>query len=254
MDSSSKNTVSSDLYSPSGSAQPDAAPITNGINEVSHKRKREEDPQSNSAPPNSRDSAIFHAAIDRHVSAERIPSSRQAKSPNLGNLIGVKRPRANGYGSGTGADLSCISSALPAALWQHVFCYLHPVFLGRMLCVNHAFNIYLTPGKSEEDLTPLPNSLLQPLKAETIWAISRRKFCPGIPRPLQGSNELAMWKLLKGNDCQVCEKVKSESPVASPQDPWESGPGDTGVRVVWPFGLRCCGACLQRKTQKVPDH
>ncbi|KAF6220170.1 hypothetical protein HO133_003301 [Letharia lupina] len=249
MDSSPRSTASSDLYSPSESAQPEAAPITNGIeHEVSHKRKREQDPNPNRIMQNRRD---FPTVVDSHGSTDEAPS-RQADNL-MENLSRVKRPRPNGYSIGTGADLSCKSSALPAVHWQHIFCYVPPVFLGRMLSVNHAFNTILTPGQSEEDPTPLPNSIIQPLKAEAIWALSRRRFCPGVPRPIHGLMELEMWKLLKGNGCQICEKVKVDTSVANPQDPWESGPGDTGVRVIWPFGLRCCGPCLQDNTQKELD-
>lgn len=251
MDSSPGSTVSSDLYSPSQLAQPEAAPSTSGIEHgVSHKRKREHSPNLNYVMQKESISSTFPAIIDSHGSADESSSSRQAENL-MGNLSRIKRPRANGNSVGTVADLSCKSSTLPAVIWQHVFCYVPPVSLGRMLSVNHAFNTYLTPSESEEDATPLPNSIIQPLKAEAIWAISRRKFCPGIPRPIHGLNELEMWKLLKGNGCQICEQVKDDSPVANPHDLWESGPGDTGVKVVWPFGLRCCGRCLQENTQKV---
>ena len=253
MDSSPRSTVSSDLYPASESAQPEAAPITNGIkHDILHKRKREEDTVAYSSLQENRGSPAFHAMIDRPASTEQAPSSKQAETLRE-NLAKPKRPRANDYGIGTGADLSCTSSALPAALWQHILCYVPPVSLGRMLSVNHAFNTYLTPGNSEGDLAQLPDSIIQPLKADAIWAISRRRFCPGIPRPIHGLKELDMWKLLRGNNCQICDKVKLDSPVSNPQDPWETRPGDTGVRVVWPFGLRCCGPCLQENTQKVPE-
>ena len=254
MDSSPKSTASSDLYSPSESVQLEAAPITNGIKHgVPHKRKWEEDPISSSDMPKKRKSPAFHKVIDCDASAVQAPSSPQAKT-FMENSSRTERPRANGCVIGIETDLSCISSTLPAALWQHILCHVPPVFLGRMLSVNHAFNTYLTPGKNEEDLTPLPNSTVQPLKSEAIWAISRRKFYPGIPRPIQGLKELDMWKLLKGTKCQICGKVKIDLSIANPQGPWESGPGDTGIRAVWPFGIRCCGPCLQEHTQKVvPD-
>ena len=253
MDSSPRSTVSSDLYSPSEPAQPEAASITNGIeHDVSRKRKREQDPNPTHVVQDKTKSSKLYTMTDSHGSADEIPSSRQAENL-MENLSRVKRPRANSYSVGTEADLSCKSSALPAVLWQHIFCYVPPVVLGRMLSVNHAFNKYLTPGKSEEVPTPLPNSILQPLQAEAIWAVSRRRFCSGIPRPIHGLNELEMWKLLKGNGCQICAQVKVDIPVTNPLNPWESGPGDTGVRIVWPFGLRCCGRCLQENTQKVPN-
>ena len=254
MDSSPRSTVSSDLYSPSESARSEAAPITNGIkHEVSHKRKREEEPNSSCARQNRRESPTSHTMIDRHAAAAgKVPPFREADT-SMEDHSGNKRSRTNGCAVRTGAYLSCTLSALPAALWQHIFCYVPPILLGRMLCVNHAFNTYLTPGKSEEDPMRLPNSIIQPLKAENIWAVSRRRFYPGIPKPVHGLNELEMWKLLRGSSCQVCRKVKIDQSVAQIQDPWEPGPGNSGVRVVWPFGLRCCGSCLQENTEKVFD-
>lgn len=253
MDSSPRSSASSDLYSPSEPAQPEAAPITNGVeHEVSHKRKWEQDTNPTLVVQDRKEIPTSITTIDSHGSADENPSYRQAENL-MENLSRVKRRRENGFSVGTEADLSCKSSTLPAVLWQHILCYVPPVFLGRMLCVNHAFNTYLTPSKNEETPSPLPNSILQPLKPETIWAISRRRFCSGIPRPTHGLNELEMWRLLMGNGCQICEQVKVDNPVANPQDPWESGPGDTGVRIIWPFGLRCCGRCLQENTQKVPD-
>ena len=201
---------------------------------------------------NGRKSPSFHKVTDNYASAEQ---ASQQVEVSMENPSRIKRPRANDYVIGTGTDLPCTSSTLPAALWQHILCYVPPVFLGRMLSVNHAFNTYLTPGKSEEDPTPLPQcTTVQPLEAEAIWAISRRRFYPGIPRPIHGLKELDMWKLLRGKKCQICEKVKVDLSIASPQDPWESGPGDTGVKIVWPFGLRCCGSCLQENTQKVLNY
>ena len=253
MDLSPRSTVSSDLYSSSEPAQPEAAPIMNGIeHEVSHKREREQDLDADPVVQNQRERSTLPGVVDSRECADVAPSSRQTGN-FMGNPSRIKPPRANGHGLGTGADYSSKSSALPAVLWQHIFCYLPPVFLGRMLSVNRAFNTYLTPNKSEENPIRLPDSTIQPLKAETIWAVSRRRFCSGLPRPIRGLNELEMWKLLRGNGCQICEQVKVDIPVANPQDPWESGPGHTTVRVIWPFGLRCCGQCLQENTQKVPD-
>ena len=254
MDSSPRSTVSSDLYSPSEPAEPEAAPITNGIEQGgSHKRKRDQDPDPNRFVQNKIHSPKIPALIDSHDSADEAPSSRQAGMLK-GSISGIRRPSANGHDIGTGADIPCQTSTLLAALWQHIFCFVPPVSLGRMLSVNRAFNTYLTPGRIEEDPLPLPDSIVQPLQADTIWLFSRRRFCSGVPRPIHGSPELDMWKLLKGRACQICNNVRDDAtPMVDPQDPWESGPGDTGVQVVWPFGLRCCGRCLLENSQKVPD-
>ena len=254
MDSSPRSTVSSDLYSPSEPAEPEAAPVTNGSGqEGSHKRKRDQDPDLNRFVQNKIHSPKFSALIDSQDSADRASSSRQAGMLK-GPPSGLKRPRANGYGIETGGDIPCQPSTLLAAVWQHIFCFVPPVSLGRILSVNRAFNTYLTPGRIEEDPLGLPDSIIQPLQADTIWLFSRRRFCSGVPRPIHGLTELDMWKLLKGRNCQICNNVRDDAtPMVDPQDPWESGPGDTRVRVVWPFGLRCCGRCLQENSQKVTD-
>ena len=246
--------MSSDLYSPSEPAEPEAAPISHGIEQGgSHKRKRDQDPDLNGFVQNKTHSPKVPALIDSHDSADRASSSRQAGMLK-GPPSGIKRPRANGYGIEAGADIPCQPSTLLAAVWQRIFCFVPPVSLGRILIVNRAFNTYLTPGRTEEDPLPLPDSIIQPLQADTIWLFSRRRFCSGVPRPIQGLTELDMWKLLKGKNCQICKNVRDDAtPMVDPQDPWESGPGNTGVRVVWPFGLRCCGRCLQENSQKVPD-
>ena len=253
MNSSPRSTVSSDLYSPTDPAPSEAAHIANGIkHESSHKRKREDFSKSSSAVQSGGRSPSMYLMIDRHASTEQAPSSMEAE-PFAETTHRFKRPRVNGYGVENGTDLSCMSSALPAVLWQQILCHVHPVFLGRMLSVNRAFNTILTSGQNEQDSTPLSAKMIRPLSAEVIWAMSRTRHCPGLPRPIHGLKELQMWKLLKGNDCQICGKVRTDTAVTTPQDPWESGPGDTRVRIVWPFGLRCCGPCLQEKTQKVPN-
>ena len=256
MDSSPRSTVSSDLYSPSEPVEPEAAPITNGIEQGGfHKRKRDQDPDPNRFVQNKIHSSKFAASVDSHDSADGASSSSSRQAGMLkGSISGITRPSANGYGNGTGADLPCQPSTLLAALWQHIFCFVPPVSLGRALSVNRAFNTYLTPGRSEGDPLPLPDSIVQPLQADTVWLFSRRRFCSGIPRPIHGLTELDMWKLLKGRDCQICSIVRDDAtPIIDPQDPWESGPGDTRIKVVWPFGLRCCGQCLRENSQKVPD-
>ncbi len=141
--------------------------------------------------------------------------------------------------------------SLPPALWQHVFCYVPPVYLGRLLHVSRKFNQYLTLSNVKADPAQSHNGILRPLSAEAIWTASRRLFCPGLPKPLKGKTELHMWRLLRGRNCQVCGVVRKASSTSDPGNLWESGPGPDHVRVVWPFALRCCGDCLQKVSKKV---
>ena len=144
------------------------------------------------------------------------------------------------------------SSILPPELWQYICCFVPPVFLGRLLRVNCAFNACLTLETANENHPrPTSHSVVKPISAQSIWAASRKRFCPGLPKPLRGLQELDMWRLLRGRKCQICGENKVPSSGSGPESPWESGPGDNGVRIIWPFGIRCCGQCLQSSSEKV---
>lgn len=149
-------------------------------------------------------------------------------------------------------ESSSPSYILPAELWQYIFCFVPPVSLGRLLRVNHAFNAYLTLDKANESQpAPSPPSVVKPMSAQSVWVASRKRFCPGLPKPLRGLQELDMWRLLRGRNCQVCGENRVLGFNSNSDSPWDSGPGDKGVRVIWPFGIRCCGRCLQTSSEKV---
>lgn len=168
-------------------------------------------------------------------------SSKKRIKPNEGSQGSISR---------TGHPFQ--SPILPAELWQHIFCFVPPVFLGRLIRVNRAFHAYLTPGKTnEQDSMSKYNVKVPYLGPEAIWAASRRRFCPGLPKPIRGVHELEMWRLLRGRDCQVCGEMKESNLSSSPENSWESGPGDNGIRVIWPFALRCCGTCIPKVSEKV---
>ena len=145
---------------------------------------------------------------------------------------------------------ACGSSKLSPEIWQHVFSFVPPVFLGRLLRVNRAFNKILTPVDSAE--TPPPAKGALPFRsADFVWAASRQRFCPGLPKSVPGLNNLQMWRLLRGNNCQICGAKKPLSTTHASPDPWQSGPGSGGVRVFWAFGIRSCGPCMREASEKV---
>ena len=234
--------------------------IPNSFSAMSHKRKREQDiededtieDQEGSLSQSHFNGVHFRSHTDSQDSRNQLHSLMQA-GPSMIDHSRFKRSKTNGQALGPeiGVQLFSRSSALPAILWQHILCYVPPVFLGRLLRVNHAFNTYLTPGKAIEDSRVLPNSIIQPLKAEDIWIASRRRFAAGLPRPMHGMEELDMWRLLRGQNCQVCDQTKEAIPATNLETPWEFGPGDTSVRIIWPFAVRCCGPCLRDGSKKV---
>lgn len=144
------------------------------------------------------------------------------------------------------------TASLPIEIWQHIFSFVPPVSLGRLLRVNRAFRSCLTDN-SGELLKPRPVShgVVNLLGADAVWSASRKLFCPGVPRPLRGFKELDMWRLIRGESCQFCGKTNLIKPSPDSVDPWEAGPGKDGVRVIWSFGVRSCGSCLSQRSQKV---
>jgi hypothetical protein len=141
---------------------------------------------------------------------------------------------------------------LTIPLWQKIFCFVPPVFLGRLIRVCHTFSAILSPASSD-DFEFQARIQIQTgfLPSETIWQASRKWFAPGIPKPLIDQQELSMWRLLRGNRCQMCGAVKKLSTTYSIQDPWRAGPDADEVRIIWIFGIRICGPCLVDNCQQV---
>jgi len=151
-----------------------------------------------------------------------------------------------------GGHLHADRSLLPAEIWHQIFTFTSPRALGRLLQVNKVFRAYLDPSSSTSphNLASLSMSVAQIRAPEAIWQASRRLFLPGMPSPLQGLNELGMWRLACTPTCQFCgRKDQPTSPLST--DQWHSGPGETGVSTIWSFAIRSCGSCLQQKTTKV---
>ncbi len=152
----------------------------------------------------------------------------------------------------TTAIMPPAKSQLPLEIWQHIFTFVPPVSLGRLLRVNKALNTALTGGSSQSPVADVQCSgVLKQEEAEAIWLASRKRFCPGLPRPLRGLKELDMWQLIRGRKCQFCQKIDSSRRPSNATDPWEAGPGENGVRVIWACAVRCCGPCLQEHCEKV---
>lgn len=196
------------------------------------------------------------------------PSSTNSRhsEPDLSSTGGSGRKRAKvspqqdttvGKGSSLhmqalGSKPSPQKSQFPIEIWQHIFTFVPPVSLGRLLRVNRSFNACLTESSKAHLVTnSVRQGVIQLAEADTIWSASRKLFCPGLPRPPHDLKELDMWRLIRGRDCQFCGKLANSKARLDPIDPWEAGPGKDGVRVIWAFGARCCGTCLQENSEKV---
>lgn len=134
---------------------------------------------------------------------------------------------------------------LPLDIWQRICSFLEPFSLGRLICVDRALNALLDPKK------PVPEHLLKTKKTQNdIWSASRKRLLPGFPRPLSWTSELDIWRLLLETACQFCGR-KPSKPTSSTKPPWSSGPGQEGVRIIWPFAVRSCRECLKTRMIKV---
>ncbi|KAI1304739.1 hypothetical protein F5Y03DRAFT_166669 [Xylaria venustula] len=176
---------------------------------------------------------------------------QKEKSPVGGIFVREKRARLD---DGTGRPQSPNKWQLPTEIWQHIFTLLPPKTLGRLLSVNKCFHSLLNPLSNHLCDTPLPilPDSLSTLKPEVIWQLSRRRFWPTMPVPLQGLTELQMWQLACQRRCQFCDRTGQVSPLYSP-DPPNGKHKYTGPRPIWSFALRSCESCLVGRTIKEVD-
>jgi hypothetical protein len=182
------------------------------------------------------------------------------------NSEGLKRKHGEPYQGRSGNDEILSNAAkrqrplarsaterLPIEIWQQVFLYLSPAMLCRCLRVCTSFHRFLTQTTANA-LPSVSNergSKVCTIDSEAIWTHSRKVFYPRMPRPLTQWSELAMLRLMAGSRCQFCDRV----PVASPATtPFNTGPGPDGCRVIWSFGIRSCGKCLESRTLKVKSY
>jgi len=140
---------------------------------------------------------------------------------------------------------------LTRSIWQRILSNVPPTSLGRMLPVSRIFNAILTPEVNLISGPIVEKPQTEVSYANQIWAISRQHFDHTIPSPPTGQTELEMWQLIKGERCQGCGKKKHLITTSACPDLWSAGPGTGAMRVIWPFGLRACGGCLVRMSDKV---
>lgn len=146
-------------------------------------------------------------------------------------------------------------SRLPMEVWQHFFTFTPPKALGKLLSVNKTFNLYLDPNsKYSTSVAASSNRTVPTRKSDEIWQQSRTYFFPRMPAPLEGMNELSMWRIACNSRCTSCGKLPTSQTASSTIDQWHSGPGENGVRPIWAFSSRACGSCLRSQTIKVTAH
>ncbi|QVM06328.1 hypothetical protein D8B26_001040 [Coccidioides posadasii str. Silveira] len=183
---------------------------------------------------------------DGYSFTENDPQYPAGSSPPEGN----KRLKFNGPSSEM-PENALDKSKLPGEIWQHVFSFLPPTSLGRVLQVNHVFKDLLTADVTELSAKGATPRSLKYVHPNSIWSSSRKTFHPGMPRPLSHLSELDMWRLVRGTACQFCNKSGFIS--SSDNSVWENGPGINGVRIIWPFAVRACSECIHNNCEKEMD-
>ncbi|KAH7136584.1 hypothetical protein EDB81DRAFT_85448 [Dactylonectria macrodidyma] len=237
---------------------------------LTHTTQADDDPYSpNISTPTDAGTAPTDNVGDNHITLQQntatifdSASNNKRKSPpesqHPSQSLNVKRVRIDEDGSRS--SNAAIDSAadrskqLPAEIWHHIFTFLPPRALGRLLLVNKLFHTCLNPCPSVS-LPPCPSSshtTLQPLKPDPIWQASRRLFWPRMPAPLKGKSELQMWRLTCSLSCEFCDS-KGELQRTAVSDQWHHGPGAKGVSPVFPFSVSVCGGCLSSRSVKEID-
>lgn len=173
----------------------------------------------------------------------------------IGQDAGVRRRYVNETGqtseASTGRMFAAGFDSLPLEVWQHIFTFTVPETLGSVLRVNKAINHLLDPESPyPEPATPHKRTHLARRQPDDVWQLSRKRFRPRMPSPMDGMTELSMWKLTCGLTCASCGK---KGPPTASYDQWHCGPGENGVRPIWAFAESACGPCLRCQTVKVSN-
>ncbi|KAI2625133.1 hypothetical protein GGS21DRAFT_309097 [Xylaria nigripes] len=184
--------------------------------------------------------------------AQNQHDSRKRKSPAPRLSMSIKKIRVDE--GVVPLSQSSGSSRLPPEIWQHIFIFLPPKMLGRLLSVDRYFNCLLDPF-SKFSYCARPSvavGSLPTLKPEVIWQFSRRRFWPNMPTPLRDLTELRMWQLACQSRCQFCGKASDQfiSSSSSGNDPSTVEYKLPGSRPLWPFALTSCEPCIAEKTIK----
>ena len=186
------------------------------------------------------------AQTDAHTDA---PLSKRKAAP-VSSAKPKKRKLASPPPRSSAASSLRPCAGLPPAVWQHVFLSCSLADLGRLIQVNRSFLSYLTDVPHVSSSAP-GSGCLRLLKSESVWASARNALITKPPKPLPGFSELQMWQLAWSKRCQFCDTLASFTPG---ERIWQKGPGEAGVRPIWPFAVRACGSCLLQQSQTVSLH
>lgn len=187
-----------------------------------------------------------HAGAKRKLGdAELVDASPASVAQDI-----VKKPRISLPIAKPGPSL-LMTAGWPPEIWQQVFTHLSPAMLSRCLRVCRSFKFCLTQLKAPTAPRKKNTPLARVLESEALWTQARKHAYPTMPRPLVGFSELQMLQLVGGTSCQSCGKPHVKSSVTNV---FNAGPGESGVRVIWPFRVRLCGNCFVNESLTVREY
>lgn len=199
------------------------------------------------SPQSESDSTDFYASppsanqVDTTARpAERTPWMKR-KLDEIEEEPADKRQKARSH-----VPLPPKTSGLPCEIWQHIFSFVLPVTFPSIMQTCHNFNKYLTDTNLVVDSRQDRHGRLQTLHPDRVWQASRTRWQPSLPTGAPGCSEPELFKLLWSRDCQFCG-LKSKD--CKNDTPWKKGPGEDGVRRIWPFAVRSCSQCLDQRVQ-----
>lgn len=189
-----------------------------------------------------------HHALPPKPVLDASASKFHPSTPTLSELQAQQRPET----TQDRASIQNISATdLPVEILQHIFSFVSPLSLGRLLLTCRMFNALLDPTKPLPPASTSPPSGLTLQSQNDVWTQVRRNIAADHPRPMDDMTELEMWRLIRGSSCEFCsKKTKTKVPLLA-TSPWNAGPGPEGVRAIWPFRRRTCGPCLECRIVKV---
>ncbi|PSK42233.1 hypothetical protein B9Z65_4147 [Elsinoe australis] len=134
---------------------------------------------------------------------------------------------------------------LPLLSLQHCLAYLNPIDLKACLNTCQVFRRCLTSPKSGNN----PNrSGLSAIAGDDIWQAAWDRCADELPAPLEGVTAKRMTELLLHSHCENCFSKSKTPPTRG--NFWNSGPGASGIRIIWQFQARLCGNCFETLTAK----
>jgi hypothetical protein len=235
------STSKNGLAMPPASAEAQPTPVYDNAGDASDDMDMDMSDSSSSAASSDMDvQDSAHAGAKRKLSDADMENDASAITAAQDAITSTKKVKLSLPGALNNPGLPTLVG-LPPEIWQQVFTHLTPAILSRCLRVCKLFNICLTQMKAAPPASKKGVTHARAMDSEAIWAQLRKTTYTSLPRPLVGFSELQMFQLIGGNTCQSCGKPHVKHPV---NNAFSAGPGETGVRVIFPFHLRLCGSCF----------